>query len=163
MSLDLNDEKSTLVQVMAWCHQATSHYLSQCWPRSLSPYGVTRPQWVNPPVSPTYSPSSRPLQSNPPPRPCCCGTHGCRQPGHTVCWSRPHWWGLRDDLRWGLRYRGGWGGVGTGESLHLDEVAIRLQLISRTQLQVDTRSSHWLSGKLWYLQQNCVGDTIVYH
>ena len=41
------DDKSTLVQVMAWCHQATSHYLSQCWPRSLSPYGVTRPQWVN--------------------------------------------------------------------------------------------------------------------
>ena len=32
---------------MAWCRQATSHYLSQCWPRSLSPYGVTRPQWVN--------------------------------------------------------------------------------------------------------------------
>ena len=32
---------------MAWCHQATSHYLSQCWPRSLSPYDVTRPQWVN--------------------------------------------------------------------------------------------------------------------
>ena len=31
---------------MAWCHQATSHYLSQCWPRPLSPYGVTRPQWV---------------------------------------------------------------------------------------------------------------------
>ena len=22
---------STLVQVMAWCHQAPSHYLSQCW------------------------------------------------------------------------------------------------------------------------------------
>ena len=38
----------TLVQVMAWCHQATSHYLNQCWPRSMSPYGVTRPQWVNP-------------------------------------------------------------------------------------------------------------------
>ena len=35
----------TLVQVMAWCRQATSHCLSQCWPRSLSPYGVTRPQW----------------------------------------------------------------------------------------------------------------------
>ena len=43
---DLTDNKSTLVQVMAWCHQATSHYLSQCWPRSVSPYGVTRPQWV---------------------------------------------------------------------------------------------------------------------
>ena len=33
---------------MAWCRQATSHYLSQCWPRSMSPNGVTRPQWVNP-------------------------------------------------------------------------------------------------------------------
>ena len=32
---------------MAWCHQATSHYLSQCWPISLLQYGVTRPQWVN--------------------------------------------------------------------------------------------------------------------
>ena len=38
---------ATLVQVMAWCCQATSHYLSQCWPKSVSPYGVTRPQWVN--------------------------------------------------------------------------------------------------------------------
>ena len=36
-----------LVQVIAWCRQATSHYLSQCWPRSPSPYDVTRPQWVN--------------------------------------------------------------------------------------------------------------------
>ena len=44
MSLYLSDDKSTLVQVMAWCRQATSHYLSQCWPRSLSPYGVTGPQ-----------------------------------------------------------------------------------------------------------------------
>ena len=48
MPLNLNDDKSTLVQVMAWCRQATSHYLSQCCPRSLSPYGVIRPQWVNP-------------------------------------------------------------------------------------------------------------------
>ena len=47
MSRDLTDDKSTLVQVMAWCHQATSHYLSQCWPSFLSPYGVTRPQWVS--------------------------------------------------------------------------------------------------------------------
>ena len=44
---DLTDDQSTLVQVMAWCHQATSHYLIQCWARSMSPYGVTRPQWVN--------------------------------------------------------------------------------------------------------------------
>ena len=47
MPLDFTDDKSTLVQVMAWCRQATSHYLSHCWPRSLAPYGVTRPQWVN--------------------------------------------------------------------------------------------------------------------
>ena len=47
MPLNITDEKSTLVQVMAWCRQATSHYLSRCWPRSLSPFGVTRPQWVD--------------------------------------------------------------------------------------------------------------------
>ena len=47
MSLDLTDDKSALVQIMAWCRQATSHYLSQCWPRPMSPYGVTRPEWVN--------------------------------------------------------------------------------------------------------------------
>ena len=32
MSVDHTDDKSTLVQVMAWCRQAASHYLSQCWP-----------------------------------------------------------------------------------------------------------------------------------
>ena len=47
MPQNVTDDKSTLVQVMAWCRQATSHYLSQCWPRSMSPYGVIRPQWVN--------------------------------------------------------------------------------------------------------------------
>ena len=46
MQLDLTDDTSRLVQVMAWCRQATSHYLSQCWPRSMSPNGVIRPQWV---------------------------------------------------------------------------------------------------------------------
>ena len=46
MQLDLHDDESTLVQLMAWCRQATSHYLSQCWPRSMLPNGVTRPQWV---------------------------------------------------------------------------------------------------------------------
>ena len=47
MPPDLIDDKSTLVRVMAWCRQATSHYLNQCWPRSPTPYGITRPQWVN--------------------------------------------------------------------------------------------------------------------
>ena len=40
------DNKS-LFQIMAWCRQAVSHYLSQCWPISVSSYGVTRPQRVN--------------------------------------------------------------------------------------------------------------------
>ena len=46
MPLALTDNKSTVVQVMAWCRQATRHFLSQCWHRSMSPNGVTRPQWV---------------------------------------------------------------------------------------------------------------------
>ena len=42
-------DKSTLVQVMAWWCQATSHYMSQCWPRYIisgHKYGITRAQWV---------------------------------------------------------------------------------------------------------------------
>ena len=30
----------------ACCHQATSHYLCQSWPRSVSLYGVTLTKWV---------------------------------------------------------------------------------------------------------------------
>ena len=47
MLLDFIDDKSTPVQVMAWCLQATSHYLNQCWRRSMSPHGVNGPQRVN--------------------------------------------------------------------------------------------------------------------
>ena len=47
MLQNISDDKTTLVQVMAWCRQATSYYLNQFWPRSMSPYGVIRPQWVN--------------------------------------------------------------------------------------------------------------------
>ena len=32
-SLGLTDDKLTLVQAIACCHQATQFYLSQCWPR----------------------------------------------------------------------------------------------------------------------------------
>ena len=38
--------KSTLIRVIVWCRQATNHYLSHCWPGSISPYGATRPRWV---------------------------------------------------------------------------------------------------------------------
>ena len=35
MPQKLTNQKSALVQAMAWCRQATSHYLIQCWPRYL--------------------------------------------------------------------------------------------------------------------------------
>ena len=41
--ISLSGDKSSLVQTMAWCHQATNHYLIQYWPSSTSPYDVTRP------------------------------------------------------------------------------------------------------------------------
>ena len=41
MPQGLTDDMSALVQVTA-----LSHYLSQCWPSSISPYGVTRLQRV---------------------------------------------------------------------------------------------------------------------
>ena len=37
------NDKSTLFHVMAWYHQATSHYMKQCRPWSILPYGVIRP------------------------------------------------------------------------------------------------------------------------
>ena len=54
IAMDLTDCKSTLVQVMAWCRQASSPYLIQCWPRFMSPYGATRPQWVKNQMWPQY-------------------------------------------------------------------------------------------------------------
>ena len=46
LNLYLTEDELTLVQVMAWCHQAASNHLSQCLLRSVPPFGVTRPQWV---------------------------------------------------------------------------------------------------------------------
>ena len=40
MPAGLIDDKSAMAQVMAWCRQATSHYLSQGCPRSMSPCDV---------------------------------------------------------------------------------------------------------------------------
>ena len=42
MPQDLANDKSTLVQVMAWCRQATGHYLSRSW------HCATMPSWVCP-------------------------------------------------------------------------------------------------------------------
>ena len=41
MPQDPTNEISTMVKVMACRHQATSHYLSQCWPKFTSPHSVT--------------------------------------------------------------------------------------------------------------------------
>ena len=45
---DAVDGKSTFVEVMARCCQATRYYQCQCLPRSMPPYqyGITGPQWV---------------------------------------------------------------------------------------------------------------------
>ena len=47
-------EKSTLVQLKALCHQATSHYINQYSLRSVSPFGITRPEWVNDGMEPDH-------------------------------------------------------------------------------------------------------------
>ena len=64
MAETLADEQATLVQVMAWCRQTTSHYVSQCWPRSMALYGVTKLQWVNLPQVIIISSSARMQQSD---------------------------------------------------------------------------------------------------
>ena len=46
MPNSLIDSKSMLVQLMALCHQATSHYLNQYWPESPTSYDVILPQWI---------------------------------------------------------------------------------------------------------------------
>ena len=46
-TLNFTNEYSLLVPAMTWCHQAANHYLSQCWPSSMSLYGITKPQGVN--------------------------------------------------------------------------------------------------------------------
>ena len=47
VSLNLTDDKTTSVQITAWCSQATSHYLSEYLINYMSPYGITRLQWVS--------------------------------------------------------------------------------------------------------------------
>ena len=45
---NITNGKSTLVQLIAWCCQATSRYLNHwCSSRSMSPYGITSTQWLN--------------------------------------------------------------------------------------------------------------------
>ena len=41
MPKKLINEKSILLQLLAWCCRPSSHYLSQCWLRCTLPYGIT--------------------------------------------------------------------------------------------------------------------------
>ena len=44
LAQELKYDKPAFVRVKAWYRQATSHYLSECWPTSMSPSVVTWPQ-----------------------------------------------------------------------------------------------------------------------
>ena len=46
MPLNSPNENPTLVQIMAWCNQAPSHYPNQFWTSSVMPNGINRPQRV---------------------------------------------------------------------------------------------------------------------
>ena len=109
----LGNNKSSLVQVMAWCCHATSHYLSPSWCRSMSPYGgctATAPTGSVPsifmPAGPTgtmptsstgtvpVSPSNGPTGTVPPifmpvapQAPCQPATQG--QPPQALCQPAP--------------------------------------------------------------------------
>ena len=39
----LINDKSALVEIMAWCWQATRHYLNRCRARCVMPFGFTKP------------------------------------------------------------------------------------------------------------------------
>ena len=55
MPQNFTNEKTTLVQEMALCHQATSHFLSQGWCRFMSPYGITGQQLEYVTLMPLFS------------------------------------------------------------------------------------------------------------
>ena len=44
LAQELEYDKPAFVRVTAWYRQATSHYLNECWPTSMSPSVVTWPQ-----------------------------------------------------------------------------------------------------------------------
>ena len=73
---------------MASCHQSASLYRSQCWPRSMSPYGVIRSKWFN---------QNQLILST-------AYRHGgCRWPGATLAPGQlqPSWW---LHYYWSLKY-----------------------------------------------------------
>ena len=59
------DCKTTSVQVMAWCHQATSHFLNQCWLSSIMQHSMTITwlQWVKTYMKISICSSIKPLHN----------------------------------------------------------------------------------------------------
>ena len=45
LSQDQSDDNWTFIKLMAWCYQATCHYVDPCWFKSIPPYGTSRPRW----------------------------------------------------------------------------------------------------------------------
>ena len=151
---DRTDDKSTLVQVMAWYRQATSYYLSQCWPRSMSPNGVTRPQWVKrkgwhmdcPNHNEFHADSDQKVVSIKLILPLVIS----RQ---SICTTLLFQYFTYTFI---LRIAGS----------NNDLLPNGLLVVIWTTIKLIMRPKGTylcLNGKPWYLQHNCVGDTIVYH
>ena len=49
---------------MVWCCQAANHYLGQCWPRYMEPYGNSRQQYIKPLIARPASKINAQFHSN---------------------------------------------------------------------------------------------------
>ena len=58
------DEDIILLQSISWCRQATRHYISQCWPRSMTAYGATRQKYLKQFMNNTLSEKLDAFQNN---------------------------------------------------------------------------------------------------
>ena len=83
MPRDCIDEKSALVQVMAWCR----HFLKHNWPRFMSPYGVTHDELMDPitVLNPFYPSKHSICQKHNPPDICCMGPIIALSGADTLC------------------------------------------------------------------------------
>ena len=79
------DSRSALVQVMAWCCQATGHYLNQCWSRSPTPFDITRQKWFHSWKSHLYFTGVHAALLTP-------VKYGCHSEGPTDTLAKPKLW-----------------------------------------------------------------------
>ena len=86
-------QESKLVHEMAWCHQASSHYLSHYWLRSMSPFDATKGAFT-PTLSEHLYPCLRPWQN------CVYTTSEARIRGHPRSWPFCTKFGTNHMNRW---------------------------------------------------------------